>query len=216
MFKYKLKHFYFNKYFLSIFKRKKYFLSYDYKHKALWYRTYKVASRTIDKKLREDAKKGQYIYGSLMAYSPRMFRKYFKFAFVRHPEARFISVWKDKILRQNYFVFPESKWEDMKELDNFLSWVETLNINKCDEHLRAQNALIDLNHVDFVGRLENLNRDFEYLASKIGVSSTELEHLNKTPEKELELTTEQKQRIFNIYRKDFEVFYPGYQDNLHQ
>lgn len=214
MFKYKLKHFFYNKYFLSFFKRSKYFLSYDYNHKALWYRTYKVASRTIDKKLKEDGEKEQYIYGSNMAYSPRMFKKYFKFAFVRHPEDRFISVWKDKILRQNYFAFHEEEWEKMKELDNFISWTETLNIDKCDEHLRSQNALIDLNHVNFVGRFENLTRDFDYLASKISLSSTELEHLNKTPEKELELTIEQKRRIFNIYRKDFEIFYPDYQENI--
>ena len=135
---YKLRHFYINKYILSNFYKKKYHITYDYKHKAIWFRTYKVASRTIDNMLKKDCYDGQYIYGSAMSYSPAMFKSFFKFAFVRNPETRFISAWKDKVLNYNYFNFTESRHEEMKNLDAFIGWVKTLDINNCDERFRTE------------------------------------------------------------------------------
>ena len=211
---YKSRHFYFNKYILSLLRREKYHLSYDYKHKALWFRTYKVASRSIDDSLRDESKPGQYIYGSQMSYSPRLFRKYFKFAFVRNPETRFISAWKDKVMKQNYFNFEDTKHEEMKDFDQFLSWVEQLNIDRCDEHLRSQNSLIDLNHIDFIGRFEHFNHDFQQLTDRIGLKDQSAKHLNKSPKQELSLTHTQRLRIYKIYEKDFQIFYPNHLETL--
>ena len=152
----KLKHFYFNKYIVSQFSEKKYFLSYNFKYKALWFRTYKVASRTINEHMKESSP-GDYIYSSEVGYIPRIYKNFFKFAFVRHPVDKFISAWKDKVLNQNYFQFDTDIYEKMKNLDHFIDWVETLNINNCDEHLRAQNAIIDLENVNFIGYFENFD-----------------------------------------------------------
>jgi len=207
--RYKFRHFYLNKYLVSLFKSKKYHLSYEYNHKVLWFRTYKVASRTIDKKLRDHSKPNSYIYASQMSYLPWMFKKYFKFAFVRNPEQRFISAWKDKVLKQNYFHFPESEYERMKELDYFLSWVERLDITKCDEHLRSQTSLIDLNNIDFIGRLENFENDFKVISQYLGEEDFKMEFLNQSKKQEVQLTDEQKRRIHQLYRKDFQIFYPN-------
>lgn len=189
-------------------------MSYDYEHKALWYRTYKVASRTIDDKLKGENKSGKYIYASFMSYLPWMFKDYLKFAFVRNPEARFVSAWKDKIIRQNYFKLDNAEHERMKDLNYFLSWVEKLDIDTCDEHLKSQNSLIDLNNIDFLGRFEYFNRDFGILMERLNIKDNDIEFHNKGPKKEVELTLEQRKRIYNIYRKDFEIFYPDHFETL--
>lgn len=206
---YKFKHFYFNKYLVSPFSTDKYFISYDYAHKALWFRVYKAATRSIDHHLKSGSVKGEYIYSSEVAYRPAMFRDYFKFAFVRNPETRFVSGWKDKVLNQNYFGFDSDEHERMKNLDYFIQWVKTLDIRHCDEHLREQCSLIDLNHIDFLGRFESFDRDFEYVAQQIGLKEYQPVHLNKTKkDSSIVLSDEQKNAIFNIYKKDFEILYP--------
>ena len=205
---YKFKHFYLNKYIVSVCKKHSYHISYDYKHKALWFRTYKVASRTINNALEGDTHPGEYIYGSEMSYLPKMFKNYFKFAFIRNPEDRFLSAWKDKVLRSNYFKFDDAEYNRMKDLDYFISWVEGLNIDECDEHLRSQYSLIDLNNVDFIGRFENFDSDFDFVLNKLNISHNKIETLNQGIKKELDLTKEQRLRIYNIYRKGFQLFYP--------
>jgi hypothetical protein len=210
--RYKFRHFFLNKYFISLFRSKRYFMTYDYTHKALWFRTYKVGSRTIDEALKRNSKKGSYIYASPMSYCPRMFRKYFKFSFVRNPETRFISAWKDKVLKQNYFNFSEQEHEKMKDLNHFLTWVESLDIDHCDEHLQSQNSLIDLSNIDFLGRFENFTSDLKTVMNILDIDSSGIEHLNKGTKEDLILNKEQRLRIYHIYQKDFQIFYPDHID----
>lgn len=205
---YKFKHFFYNKYVLSLFKRKRYFISYHYKYKALWFRTYKVASRTIDDMLKRQDEVGSYIYASDMAYSPSMFKDYFKFAFVRNPETRFVSAWKDKVLRQNYFHFSDKEHEKMKDLDHFINWVKSLDIENCDEHLRCQMSLVDVENMDFIGKFENFEVDFNHVVSKLKVPNYKMEFLNQGMKKEFELSDNQRKEIRNIYHMDFKEFYP--------
>ena len=203
----KLKHFYFNKYIVSHFSRKKYFLSYNFKYRTLWYRTYKVASRTINQHMKDSSPR-EYIYSSEVGYIPAMYKSYFKFAFVRNPIEKFISAWKDKVLNQNYFCFETDMYEKMKNLDSFISWVETLNINECDEHLRSQNALIDMDVVDFIGRFENFENDFKYVADKIKMPITKIFHKNKSGNNIDNLSNKHIIRIEEIYKDDIKMFYP--------
>jgi hypothetical protein len=183
-------------------------MSYDYKHKVLWFRNYKVASRTINEMLQFDSEKGQYIYASHAAYISTMFKNYFKFAFVRKPEERLISCWQNKVVDQNYFNFSPDMHTYYKDLDNFISFVETLNVDNCDEHLRSQNSLIDLNNLNFLGRFENFNEDLSLLIEKIGVKNYKIPHLNASTKKNLVLTQDQKERVYKIYEKDYRIFYP--------
>jgi hypothetical protein len=208
---YKLRHFYINKYILSNFNKKRYHITYDYKHKAIWFRTYKVASRTIDNMLKKDCSDGQYIYGSAMSYSPSMFKNFFKFAFVRNPETRFISAWKDKVLNYNYFNFEESRHAEMKNLDTFIGWVKTLDINNCDEHLASQNSLIDIDNIDFIGKIENFDNDFQYVLDKLSIKTDQIVRFNQGIKKDKTLSADQKKEIYNIYKKDFQLFYPDHE-----
>lgn len=207
---YKFKHFYFNKYLVTPLKRDRYYLSYDYEHKALWFRTYKVASRTINNKLKAEAGDDKYIYSSGVSYVPRMFKDYFKFAFIRNPQSRFVSAWKDKILKYNYFDLDMETYEKMKNLDNFISWVETMDVDgvKCDEHLRSQNSLIDLNNLDFLGRFQNFQKDFQFVLDHLNIKDQKIETYNASKKKQIVLSENQKNRIHRIYEKDFSFFYP--------
>jgi hypothetical protein len=55
-------------------------MSYSYRYKAIWFRNYKVASRTINNYLTADSKPGSLIYGSAMPYSKRAVRDFYKLA----------------------------------------------------------------------------------------------------------------------------------------
>jgi hypothetical protein len=210
----KLSNFYVNKYLVSPFSTRKYFISYDFEHKALWFRVYKVASRTIDHHLRSSCQKGNYIYSSQVGYTPGRYSDYFKFAFVRNPVDRFISAWKNKVIDQNYFHFDEQEHTKMKTLENFVEWVSHFDISDCDEHLLQQSSLIDINHVDFIGRHERFDQDFEYVCSKIGIKYEKDVHINKSSNKKIDLPEEVRKKIIRIYQKDISIFYPEMMDSV--
>ena len=199
-------HFYFNKYILFLFISKRYFIAYDFNKKVIWYRVAKVGTRSI-LKLFEKENGSDFLYPSATAYNPRLYKKYYKFAFVRNPYDRFVSSWKDKVVERNYFHFPDLELEKMKDINNFIRWVEKQNIEKCDEHIRSQYSLIDVEQLDFLGRFESFNEDFKKVAQKLNIKLKEVPHLNSTKKKEITLTREQKNRIKIIYEKDFSTFY---------
>ncbi|MDX5326333.1 MAG: sulfotransferase family protein [Bacteroidota bacterium] len=204
----KLRHFYFNKYVVSLFARKRYYLSYSFKYEALWFRNYKVGTRTIDKHLKMNSEPTEYIYSSNVGYNPKQYEGYFKFAFVRNPVDRFISGWKDKVINQNYFGFDQETHNSMKDLKNFIKWVGQMDLENCDEHLRAQYSLIDLNNIDFIGRFENFEQDLRIVADKIGMPYDENLHLNSSGKKPLEISLDNRKAIQKLYRKDYRIFYP--------
>ncbi len=199
-------HFYFNKYVLPLFISKRYFIAYDFKKKVIWYRVAKVGTRSI-LKLFEKENGSDFLYPSATAYNPRLYKKYYKFAFVRNPYDRFISSWKDKVVERNYFNFSDLELEKMKDINNFIGWVEKQNIEKCDEHIRSQYSLIDVEQLDFLGRFESFNDDFKKVALELNLEIKQVPHLNSTKKKEITLTREQKNRIKIIYEKDFSTFY---------
>ncbi len=204
----KIKHFYFNKYVVTPLSKRTYYLCYNFSYRALWFRVAKVGSRTIDQHFRDHSPQGSYIYSSEVGYLPTMYRDFLKFAFVRHPADRLKSAWKNKVLEANYFHFPPVEYEKMKELAYFVGWVEKLDVSQCDEHLRLQSSLIDLNHVDFIGRFENFAEDFTYLAHRIGMPVKEIHHKNKSHNFTLDMDPVLYHRIKDIYQKDFNLFYP--------
>lgn len=204
----KIRNFYVNKYLISPFSGRRYFISYDFRHKALWFRNYKVATRSIDHHLKSNCKPGEYIYSSAVGYNPAMYKNYFKFAFVRNPVGRFVSAWKDKVLKQNYFKFPAEQHQDMKNIGNFIGWVEQRNLEICDEHLRAQYALIDLNNVDFLGRFEKFEEDFSHVAKTLEFKSQPDIKLNTTQEIKTDISNANHEDILKLYEKDVRLFYP--------
>lgn len=205
---YKFKHYYKNKYLLTPFSKRRFALSYNYKYKCLWFRTPKVGSRSINQYFLDSTPKDQYIYSSEVGYNSSDFKDWYKFAFVREPTDRFISCWKDKVLNRNFFGFAPEQYEEMKTLDSFLSWVEEQNIDEAEEHIRSQNALIDLDNLNFLGRLEDFESDMQKVADSIGMPLQKVHRKNTSGKKEVNLTELQRNRIAKIYAKDYELLYP--------
>lgn len=205
---YKLQHFYFNKYFVSPLSSKRYYLAYNYQYKFLWFRVAKVASRTMHNYFTKHSEKSQYIYSSEVGYLPSMFKDYFKFAMVRNPIDRFISAWRNKVLDNNMFKFDDRQLLEMRKIEAFVDWTAELDLKRCDEHLRLQSELIDLNNVDFIGKIESFNKDFAYILNQIGMPMLNFEVKNKSEKQtELNISPEVKNSIRDLYEADFKAFY---------
>lgn len=98
--------------------------------------------------------------------------------------------------------------------ESFFIWVGKQDIQRCDIHLREQSSLIDLNNIDFLGRLETFEHDFGYVADTIGLQEYEPEAQLNAVQRNFTLTEEDRLRIADIYMKDFQFFYPGHLSEL--
>jgi|19_taG_2_1085344.scaffolds.fasta_scaffold00919_7 hypothetical protein len=107
----------------------------------------------------------------------KTWKSYFKFVFVRNPWDRMVS-------RRYYqmFVNGDEKARDrglaFKDFEEFLgSDRSRLVINQS----RYFHNKFGKNMVDFVGRFENFQEQFDQVCDKIGIDKIELSHLNSSP-----------------------------------
>ena len=144
-------------------------------------------------------------------------KRYFKFAFVRNSWDRFLSLYKYRIktnqtnLKNNPISFKE--WAkrihekdpiyynvtnklQLRVLSTQLGWIK----NKDGEIV-----------TDFIGRFENLQKDFDIICDKIGIPQQQLPHKNETDHKHYTeyYDEETKQIVAEKYAKDIEYF--GYE-----
>ena len=105
--------------------------------------------------------------------SQELFDKYYKFAFVRNPWDRMVSIYKyynyDTRFEFKSFllnVFKNEIWHDK------YWFVGPQSGFVCGED--------DTMLVDFVGRYENLQNDFNHVCKKIGLPPIEIPHANKS------------------------------------
>lgn len=112
-------------------------------------------------------------YTDMKYMTPEQFSRYFKFSFVRNPYERLVST---------YIYFDYIKKFDFKH------FLDTIVSNNLDERstrhfLPQHNYIYDKNGsilVDYVGRFENLQNDFNHVCGCIGMPNTILPHANKT------------------------------------
>jgi hypothetical protein len=135
----------------------------------------------------------QYLQNSFI---PRAyFNHYFKFSFVRNPWGRLVS----------WYFFKRPKVP-------FRAWIKNLPKSGGQERLQY-----DYLHkggkllVDFIGRFENLQEDFNYVCDKIGIPPQQLPHRNKTKHKHYTEYYDDEARaiVAELYAKDIEYF--GYE-----
>lgn len=179
----------------------------------VWFRVAKVGSRTIYNHLKKSRLSLEVDHPYNVSYIPRFYRSYFKFAFVRNPWDRIVSSWHNKVLKENHFKFNEAELKRMGQFKYFIDYVSRLDIKSCDNHVRSQCALIDLNEIDYIGRFENFVHDLRYVLERIGIQSDKLLHENKSYRKKKDYrqyyTSEIKEKVYQIYQKDIVLF--GYQ-----
>ena len=127
---------------------------------------------------------------------------YFKFAFVRNPWDRMISSWSwliktKKIKKMGFkefvmkypFKSPGADWHTLPQY-----------IHICDKKLHLM--------VDFIGRFENLNKDFEKICDKINIHKGNLPHKKKTNHKPYweYYDSHTIKRCAEIFKRDIAMF----------
>lgn len=104
---------------------------------------------------------------------PMIFDSYYKFGFIRNPWDWQVSLYTYMLGNKNHHQHKLAK--SFRDFDEYVEW----RINK-DLHLQKDffyNG--DDCLVDFIGRYENLNADFNSVLNKIGINSS-LSHINKS------------------------------------
>ena len=130
------------------------------------------------------------------------YEKMFTFAFVRNPWDRLVSYY--------HYVLnnPEHHRHDkVKSLNNFAEYVDfEIKRNKFSQ----SQLLVDKNgnlKVDFIGKLENLSEDFQYICEKIGIQC-ELPHVNKSSHKKYQdlYDEESKEKVAQHWADEIKLF----------
>ncbi|MEO0793523.1 MAG: sulfotransferase family 2 domain-containing protein [Verrucomicrobiota bacterium] len=147
------------------------------------------------------------------------FNRYFKFTFVRHPETRLASAFT--FLKNGGANARDAEWATQIKLPetDFKTFVRRL----ADEpkllrwkHLTPQSEFLTMNgsteHLDYVGRFEQLNKDFEFVAERLDRKvSLRQENVTKKTGTDYESLYDGETRriVRDVYRIDFEHF--GYE-----
>ena len=162
-------------------------------------------SRFTDENLSEGHKR-------LIDYS-NFDKTYFKFTFTRNPWDRFLSSYfyfKNYGRRLGYDI------ETGKLIDKFSSFKEFVhNLDSIYNSIRSPHFKIQFNWIDkklnFIGRFENLQEDFDTVCDKIGIPKQNLPHTNKSKHKHYTeyYDDETRKIVAEKYAKDIEYF--GYE-----
>lgn len=176
----------------------------------LWFRVAKVATRTIFQLFDDAAVKLDADHAVACYYPVKLYRDYFKFAFVRNPWDRLVSAWHNKVGEQNYFNFEQ---ETYKNVQNFAYFVDYLVAQwdrlKRDVHLCPQSNLIDLNQIDYIGRFEQLEADLGDVMQRLGLDQITIPHVNASQHRRDYHTYYDEalqQKVAHLYQKDIRLF----------
>ena len=188
----------------------KYSITQSNKQKYVWFRTAKCGTRSILFSLNNNTDICVNEYNVQFDYS---WKDYFKFSIARNPWDRLVSTWTEKVQHQwiehdknPYRIKVFKKYKD-EDYDFFVKNV----IPSEDIHTECLSNLIDLTVVDFIGRFENLQQDFNIICDKIGIPQQKLPHRNKTKHKHYTeyYDDETREIVAKKYAKDIEYF--GYE-----
>ena len=177
----------------------------------IWYLTPKCGSRTLLQVFGENK-----IIFPTEKYNqvPNFAKNYFSFSIVRNPWDRLVSCWMQKIITQEPTEEQFRKgirWELNYQKPSFKDFIRIIsddeNITK-DRHWDLYFNIIPVSDIDFIGRFENLQHDFNIICDKIKIPQQKLPHKNKTKHKHYTeyYDDETKQIVAEKYAKDIEYF----------
>jgi hypothetical protein len=188
---------------------KKYNITHSDELKFIWFRTAKCGTRSILSFL----KKHTTLLSEYKIKFQKEWEDHFKFTIVRNPWDRLLSTYKDKVQKQwiDTDDHPDrlSKFEKYKD-GGYKFFVKNV-IPSEDNHTECLTNLIDFKNIDFIGRFENLQEDFDIICDKIGIPKQQLPHANKSKHKHYTeyYDDETKQIVAEKFAKDIE--YLGYE-----
>ena len=133
----------------------------------------------------------------------KLYDSYFKFGFVRDPWDWQVSLYHYTLVKKDHHQY--QLVSEMKDFKEYIHW----RVNN-DVHLQKEFFYDEDGNciVDFIGRLENLETDFESILGKIDASE-ELPHVNKRKERYHYLTFYDQESIDlvnNAFSEDILTF----------
>lgn len=134
----------------------------------------------------------------------------FKFSFVRNPFDKLVSWYfyhRDNLKMEFYYEYTFKQWVLAKcPVHRGIAWGNcTLTA------LGTHNYLLDLNDnlmVDFLGKIESIEKDFDMLLQKFSYDQCKLVHVNKSNHKNYReyYDSESREEVEKLFKKDLVVF----------
>lgn len=183
--------------------------------KCIFFHIPKTAGISISNSIFGDVKWGHRSVSFYKShYGEKVFNSLYKFCFVRNPYDRLFSAFtflKKGGINNQDLEFSNSYLQEFASFDEFvLKGLEKEEIINW-VHFKPQYTFVcddnDNIVMDFVGKMENLNADFNTVCKHLKIDS-ELQKLNMSFAKKNEFSEEVKAMIKLKYQKDFNLFYP--------
>jgi hypothetical protein len=187
------------------------------KHKVLFIHIPKTAGISVRDSLFQTHGFSKHVKAQTYKYylGKTTFNSYFKFAFVRNPWARTLSAYN--FLKKGGINEVDKNWSDavLSQYDSFEDFVmnglHTEEVINWTHFIPQYKWLCDhknRNLMDFTGRLESIEADYEYIRERTGIGLP-LKHKNKgkTIESYRNFYTETMQnKVVELYKLDIELF----------
>jgi len=158
------------------------------------------------------------LFAKRFLYSQDEFDEMFKFVFVRNPYARAVSAWK-------YLISSNTRWKYLNKIipqkkcfELFLKQLPYHWREKRNRHIFTHTApmysdIIDKEGkllVNHIGKLENIQKDFDDIYTQIGINTRTIPKLNPINDKiqhySKYYTRKSKEFIYTLYKDDIEFF----------
>jgi hypothetical protein len=138
--------------------------------------------------------------------APDMFRKCFKFAFVRNPWALQLSLYRYVLRTPEHF--QHALFAGFADFEAYIEWI---GARPNGDHKIQRDFLVDAEGqmlVDFIGRFEHLHADYASVAERFGWTA-ELPHFNKSdgdPDFRKFYSPRTRDIVAGLHRADIESF----------
>lgn len=164
-------------------------------------------------------------YRSFKSYSPEMYKSYFTFSIVRNPFTRLVSAYRyqKSVINEDPDRFDPLYLKIFQKHNTFEEFVIDFlskDFIYTASYYKPQHAYLygklENRQVDFLGRYESLDSDFQALSKRIGFKG-DLIYIHKTDAQSpiesadylykcISKNTELKEKILYLYEYDYEIF----------
>lgn len=120
----------------------------------------------------------------------------FKFAFVRNPFHRVASAYLNKFVTErlnpdqwshtwpvfnHFYGYYTDLKQDQISFRHFVDYLLVADDYEIDKHWAPMHQMVKVPEMDFIGRLETMEADFQTLRERLGLPPRELPHINRSP-----------------------------------
>lgn len=181
------------------------------KHRVIFIHVPKCAGTSMEEYLKDFGFRIEGHYHTTHRYLLKndKYKNYYKFSFTRNPYDKMVSEFKWYTDQSNEWNSPDCR-KYYKDVD-FKTFVNKFITSHLGDpyHLYSQYSILrPLKGIDFIGRFENLQEDFNTVCEKIGIPQQKLPHKYKRKHKHYTEYYDDKTRqiVSEKYSKDIEHF----------